>query len=134
MKVESFFQRSYLLPCVWLAFNILWKPAYSQSKIDCSKATTQVEINKCSEQQYKSADKELNDLYKKVLTKLDARQKLALIQSQRKWVSFRDEYAKVYQSIFNEGSMLASAVVKCKTGSTRSRIEELRVLLDEVSL
>ncbi len=107
---------------------------YSQSKVDCSKATTQTEINVCSQNKFVAADKELNDLYKKVSAKLVTQQKLTLIQSQRKWISFRDQYAKIYELIYNGGSMAPSAVLKCKTELTRTRIAELQTLFDQVNL
>src|SRR5476651_1329839 len=87
---------------------ILNNKAYSQTKVDCPKAATQLEINICLQKEYVAANKGLNDLYKKVLTKLDAQQKSTLIQSQRKWISFRDEYAKIYELIYKGGSTVAT--------------------------
>ena len=110
------------------------KEACSQSKVDCSNAITQVEINNCAQKQFLIADKELNDIYKKVMPKLDSKQKLVLIQSQRKWLAFREEYSKIYSLIYAGGSMSLSAVLKCKVEATRSRVDELRKLFDQVDL
>lgn len=105
---------------------------YSQSKLDCDNANTQAEINACAQSKYVAADKELNVLYRKIVAKLDAPQRLVLVQSQRKWISFRDEYCKIYGLLYAGGSMALSAVLSCKTESTLKRIAELRVLLEEV--
>lgn len=107
---------------------------YSQSKIDCSKATTQTEINTCSQNEYIAADKELNDIYRKVIGKLNTQQKFSLIQSQKKWIVFRDDYSKIYDLVYKGGSMATSAVVRCKTDVTRARITELKTLFDQISL
>ena len=107
---------------------------YSQSKIDCSKAATQPEIDACSLKEYNTADKELNDLYKKVTAKLNAQQKLVLLQSQRKWISFRDEYSKIYGLVYEGGTVAPSAVLKSKTDITRARTQDLKFLLGQVDL
>jgi uncharacterized protein YecT (DUF1311 family) len=133
MKIGSQIRKFNAIAISCLAF-LLSNKAYSQSKVDCSKAVTQAEINICSQNQYAEADKELNDLYKKVSAKLDAQQRLILIQSQRKWMSFRDEYAKVYELIYKGGSMASSAVLNCKTELTRARMAELQTLFDQVNL
>jgi uncharacterized protein YecT (DUF1311 family) len=133
MKIKSLVKVFNVIVIFSLAI-LLNNKAYSQSKKDCSNATTQSEINVCSQNQYAAADKELNDLYKKVSAKLDTQQKTTLIQSQRKWISFRDEYAKIYEMIYKGGSMAPSAVLKCKTDLTRTRIAELQTLFDQVNL
>ena len=108
--------------------------SYAQSKIDCSTAKTQMEINRCAQNEFETADKELNEVYKKLSVKLDGDNKLILIQSQRKWVDFRDEYCKVYSSVYKGGSIASSAVFNCKTETTRARIKELKTLFDQVDL
>lgn len=133
MKIKSRNRRHSAITVCSLAF-LLCNQAYSQAKVDCSKAVTQAEINICAQNQYAEADKELNDLYKNVSAKLNAEQKSILVQSQKKWISFRDEYARIYELIYNGGSMATSAVLNCKTALTRTRIAELQTLLDQVNL
>lgn len=133
MKIKSKNRKFNVIIICFLIF-LSSNKVYSQSKVDCSKAATQAEINVCSQNKFVAADKELNDLYKKVSAKLDTQQKLILIQSQREWISFRDEYAKIYKLIYNGGSMAPSAILECKTELTRTRIAELQTLFNQVNL
>jgi len=134
MKTTIINFKPILLVSICFLLVLFKNNAYSQSKLDCSKASTQAEINACAQSKYISADKELNSIYKKVIGKLDAQQKLVLVQSQRKWISFRDEYCKIYALIYAGGSMSPSAILKCKTEATMSRIVELQSLFDQLDL
>lgn len=87
-------------------FLTLNQRSYSQQKIDCASAKTQIEINTCLQNQFNKADKDLNLLYKKISAKLNVQQKTVFVQSQKKWISFRDEYAKVYSLIYEGGQWL----------------------------
>ncbi|RFZ92209.1 DUF1311 domain-containing protein [Mucilaginibacter conchicola] len=99
--------------------------------VDCSKAVTQTEMNICSAKEFAAADKELNTLYKQLMTRLAPGLKAALTQSQRKWVAFRDEEAKIYALLYEGGSMAPLAINNSKTQSTRARIKQLKDLLEE---
>lgn len=124
--------KSYIAIFVCLLFSFHSNDAFSQSVIDCSKASTQAEINTCSQSKLIKVDKELNNLYKAILVKLDPQQKLTLIESQRKWISFRDEYSKLYKLIYSGGSLSTSAVLDCKTNQTKTRIIELKHLYEQI--
>jgi uncharacterized protein YecT (DUF1311 family) len=105
-----------------------------QAKVDCSKASTQTEMLTCANNEFINTDKQLNDIYKKILIKLsDQKVKQSLIESQRKWISFRNGYANVYQELYNGGSMMSTAMLECEVTTTRLRIEELNKLYEEIS-
>jgi uncharacterized protein YecT (DUF1311 family) len=59
-------------------------------KIDCAKATTTPELKYCSQQSYQAADKKLNQVYKQVISRINAQQKRLLITGQQAWIKFRD--------------------------------------------
>jgi uncharacterized protein YecT (DUF1311 family) len=117
--------------CILMLF--LNNKVYSQSRIDCSKATNQLDLNICLQKQYAATDRELIDLYKKVSAKLDAQQRSILIQSQKRWISFRDEYAKIYELIYKGGSIAPSVILQCKIELTKTRITELQTLFEQIS-
>lgn len=104
--------------------------SHAQS-VDCSNAKTQLEMNQCAQKQFAAADKELNTLYKKLMTRLAPGLKTALTQSQRKWIAFRDEEAKIYSLLYEGGSMEPLAVYNSKTQSTQARIKQLKDLYEE---
>jgi uncharacterized protein YecT (DUF1311 family) len=104
----------------------------AQSKTDCSNASTTIEINDCAQKEFLAADKELNNIYKKVMEKLSVVQRPVLIRAQKKWISFRDDYSKIYESIYAGGTIAASAEIDCKTASTRARIAELKSLFEQL--
>ncbi len=58
--------------------------------INCSKAITTPEIKYCSQLSYKAADKQLNQVYQKVISSINGEQKQLLISAQQAWIKFRD--------------------------------------------
>lgn len=104
--------------------------SHAQS-VDCSNAVTQTDMNICSAKEFTAADKELNALYKQLIRRLAPELKAALTQSQRKWIAFRDQEAKIYALLYQGGSMAPLAINNSKTQSTRARIKQLKELYEE---
>ncbi|RYE27550.1 MAG: DUF1311 domain-containing protein [Sphingobacteriaceae bacterium] len=98
-------------------------------KVDCSKATTQVQLNECAQQQFLAADRKLNILYKQVMEKLSPLGRKALVKAQRGWIQFRDDNALVFAGQYEGGSMYSMVLLNVKTATTRSRTDELQKLL-----
>jgi uncharacterized protein YecT (DUF1311 family) len=98
-------------------------------KVDCSKATTQSELNQCAQQQFLEADRKLNSLYKQVLEKLSPEGRQRLVKAQRSWIRFRDENALVFAGRYEGGSMHPIVLLNVKTATTRSRTSELQQLM-----
>ncbi|MGI4020194.1 MAG: lysozyme inhibitor LprI family protein [Janthinobacterium lividum] len=103
----------------------------AKGKIDCSKATSQTELNICAQQQFTAADGKLNAVYKRVLAKLNQKSKQALIKAQREWVQFRDDNALAFAGQYEGGSMQPMVSLDAKTATTRSRTNELQKLLKD---
>ncbi|GAB1544347.1 lysozyme inhibitor LprI family protein [Scytonema sp. NUACC21] len=59
-------------------------------KINCSKAVTTPELKYCSQLSYQTADRRLNEVYKKVTSNLLKEQKQILTAAQQAWIKFRD--------------------------------------------
>jgi len=58
---------------------------------DCGKFTTQMDLNKCAEDNLQSADKALNRAYQELMAKQDdAASQRRLKEAQRAWIAFRD--------------------------------------------
>lgn len=100
----------------------------SSSFADCKKPMSQWEMNDCADLEYNEADKELNDVYKQLMSKLDANEKEKLKTEQRKWIVFRDGSAK--ESISDvSGTMTSGIYSSSLTHHTKNRIKELKALL-----
>lgn len=107
-------------------------------RVNCAKATTQLEMNICEEQKYLKVDKELNGLYQKIMGVLKEKQmnevKTQLIISQKKWIELRDSNAKTYEIIYKGGSSMAMNAMASKTLLTTQRIQDLKGLFQQLSL
>ena len=76
-------------------------PVLAQDIPGCENATSNVELGNCTYAAYEAADKELNDLWPKVLAYIDgqgeyvpadalAKWKETIIAAQRAWVTFKE--------------------------------------------
>jgi uncharacterized protein YecT (DUF1311 family) len=94
------------------------------------------ELNYCAEQEFQKADSHLNDVYRRVLSRIpeiagekpyDAKSfEDALRASQRAWLAFRDADCKDLVPMTNQGGTATTAdVLGCLTKSTIDRADEL---------
>jgi uncharacterized protein YecT (DUF1311 family) len=129
----------YLVPIAFLLASAAF--AGDGPKIDCNNATTQTDMNICSHQDFETADKSLNAIYKKALA-FAASQDLdlanqpdlqgaakALKKAQRAWVDYRDGQCESYGFGARGGSMEPMLVAGCQAELTRKRTHELKELL-----
>jgi uncharacterized protein YecT (DUF1311 family) len=106
---------------------LLAAPALAQDegKLDCNHATTQFEMNKCADKDYRAADKALNEAYRNVLAAQqgdDAKLKAA----QRAWIAFRDAECTFRTADDEGGSIQPMDYAMCMTTLTRERTKQLR--------
>ena len=100
----------------------------SSSFADCKKPMSQWEMNECASLEYKEVDKELNDVYKQLMSKLNASEKEKLKIEQRKWIVFSDDSAR--ESISDiSGTMTSGIYSSSLAHHTKNRIKELKALL-----
>ena len=104
---------------------------YSQTKVVCANATTQMEMTLCAQQEFSAADKQLNVIYKKVITACNVKQRAALTRAQKAWLLYRDGHAAMEGLIYEGGSMEPMMISSSKTTITLLRIKELQGLLDQ---
>lgn len=99
---------------------------------DCANAITQGEMNQCAAQQYKAADKELNDLYKQITARLkdDPKAKQLLVKAQRAWIGFRDAECEFSASGVEGGSVYPLIYTDCVTAQTKARVEAFKTYLE----
>ena len=71
----------------------------------CANATTQVDINACTQQKYLAADAELNTAYKELMALTDVRLKPKLVAAEQAWIVFRDAQCDFADSAYEGGSI-----------------------------
>jgi uncharacterized protein YecT (DUF1311 family) len=95
-------------------------------------AQTQLEMNDKAAAEFAKADKELNEVYAKVIGVLDEQAKEMLKRSQRAWVSFRDAEAGFRADAEARGGSMWPLVHESVRGKlTRERVKSLREYLVE---
>lgn len=95
-------------------------------------AQSQQEMNAKASEGFKKADKELNEVYAKVLGVLDDGAKERLKKSQRAWVAFRDAEADFRADAEARGGSMWPLVHEGIRGTlTKDRVKALREYLVE---
>lgn len=109
-------------------------PALAQ-EVDCAKAVAQMELTYCAEQEWMTADADLNDAYgaaRDLMRQVDAGlpedQKGAeanLKAAQRAWITFRDAACAAEGYMMHGGSAEPMVIYGCRARLTESRGEDL---------
>lgn len=109
-----------LLPC----FLLLLLPA--------ARGQSQAEMNTAAAESFKKADKELNEVYAKVLGVMDDEAKERLKKSQRAWIAFRDAEAAFRADAAARGGSMWPLIHEGTRGKlTGERVRRLREYLFE---
>ena len=88
---------------------------------ECDKATTQLELNTCSAQQYQAADKKLNQTYQAAIKRAAAPQRDLLKKAQQAWIALRDADCNFIGSGTEGGSVQPMIMSQCLTEKTVER-------------
>ncbi|MBB3839986.1 uncharacterized protein YecT (DUF1311 family) [Runella defluvii] len=86
----------------------------------------------CLDEAYKKWDAELNKNYKALNLKLNAKQKAALLTSQRKWIEYRDLEFKFQSELYAtmEGTMYQPMAVDSRLEIVKKRALDLNSYLN----
>lgn len=104
--------------------------AFSLASI--ASAQSQQEMNAQAAEEFKKADKELNQVYAKVLAELDDEAKERLKKSQRAWVAFRDAEADFRADAEARGGSMWPLIHEgARSSLTKDRVKALREYLIE---
>ncbi len=98
-----------------------------QKKPDpCAKAQTQAEMNNCAGKEYQSADAELNQVYRKLVSMLDDEEKPGLKDAQNAWLKYRDANCDFVADQYKGGTIRPMIHAYCLAEVTRNRTTELK--------
>ncbi len=90
-------------------------------------AQTQMQLNQEAGTDLQKADRQLNDVYKKLLAVTSADWKAKLTAAQLSWITFRDRECETIATV--GGSIHGMMVANCQTRLTLHRVGELERLL-----
>jgi uncharacterized protein YecT (DUF1311 family) len=98
---------------------------------DCRNARDQASMNRCAEDDYREADRELNAAFGRLMGELrDTGLRNRLRQAQRAWIQYRDRKCR-FETAGEEGGSIHPLVYDmCLTRLTRARTRELNDRLD----
>jgi len=98
-------------------------------------AQSQNEMTQQAWAEFEKADKQLNDVYQKVLKSMEddiAKQKLIAVQ--KAWIKFRDAQAELDADSERGGSLANQVMAESETVMTKARTEQLKkYLADQTS-
>ena len=98
----------------------------------CGDAKTQLDMNFCADRQFKSADAELNRVYNRLASKLEADARAKLKAAESSWLKYRDSNCDYEASAYEGGSMQPMVYSFCLERMTKSRTNELRDQLKDL--
>jgi uncharacterized protein YecT (DUF1311 family) len=99
------------------------------SCLEKSNGATVAMIN-CMLAETRRQDARLNEVYKRLISKLATERKNALIEAQRAWIKFRDANCGFYADP-EGGSSARMAANECILNATADRAKELRLLTND---
>lgn len=101
-------------------------PATANDK--CSDASDQATLNECADKAFKTADGELNRLYKEIRVRLkeDADTSKLLVAAQKDGIAYRDAECRFSTSASADGSIHPMMVSQCREGITQNRIRDFK--------
>ena len=107
--------------------SIAWLAApVSAEPVDCSRVAER-EVYACSVTQYEAADKDLNDVYRKVMAdQPDAASQAKLKTAQRNWLQFRDDECAFETAEYAGGRLEDPVYRMCRTKFAKARTKQLR--------
>ncbi|TGJ99515.1 DUF1311 domain-containing protein [Leptospira semungkisensis] len=108
---------------LFLIFIISLHAQTSIAKHPCSALKTKNEQKECFLKEYKSADKELNEVYKNIRKSLSPENEEELKKVQRPWIGYRDGLC---EGPMYSGDETGIETIACKTETTRERTSYLR--------
>lgn len=75
-----------------------------------------------------AADEGLNLTYRKILSKIDPKERVALTKAERLWIEFRDANCRAERVLYGGGSGAPIAFLACMEAETRQRTNDLLVM------
>jgi uncharacterized protein YecT (DUF1311 family) len=107
--------------------TLLTAGTLAQPQANCSNPTSNIEYKFCAYQDYRAADKRLNQVYQQITASLSGEEKQRLVEAQLAWIKFRDANCnfEVYRSLGGTG--YGGFLSNCLERMTKARTVELQM-------
>lgn len=98
----------------------------AQPQVNCANPTSNIEYKECAHRDYLAADRQLNQVYKQIISSLKGEEKQQLIGAQLAWIKFRDTNCsfEVYRNLGGTG--YGGFLSNCLERTTKARTKELQ--------
>lgn len=115
-----------------IALTAMFFSGFALASSECDNAQDQATMNKCANDDFAKADKQLNAHYREIEKRLadDDDAKKLLITSQRAWVKFRDAECNFSASGTAGGSVHPMTVAICREKLTTERNKQFSEYLN----
>ena len=118
-----------LIATLALAFAAVGAQAQSSSEpaLDCTDANRlgQQGMNQCAWEAFNKQDRDLNQLYRRLMKQSDAESARQLQAAQRAWLQFRDLEC-IFESPDAAGSLGSAEKAECQEALTKERIADIK--------
>jgi len=98
--------------------------------VNCKTAQVQMELDYCADREFKSADRKLNAVYRRLLDASDAKEQALLKAAERDWIAYRDSECALEAAGSLGGSMHPVEYSVCLTQKTEAHTKDLEELGD----
>ncbi|NJL78142.1 MAG: lysozyme inhibitor LprI family protein [Richelia sp. SM2_1_7] len=138
MKLRSNFQKLALisLPILGIVASPNLADANSfkiAQNVNCNNPQTTLEMRVCASKSYEAADKKLNQVYRQLKPKLNAKQQKRLVDAQIAWIQFRDKSCAFEAGEAEGGTLEPVLKLSCLTDVTQQRVKNLEGYLKIVN-
>ncbi|MDY7578640.1 lysozyme inhibitor LprI family protein [Herbaspirillum sp. RTI4] len=121
-------------PLILIAANSLAAPpatATSTIAVDCNKAETQADMNKCADDDLGRADRQLNKLYLQYRSSLsNTPRQNQLRDVQMAWIKYRDLSCRFKAAEWEGGSIQSMQRAICLSELTKTRSRDLQEMIN----
>jgi uncharacterized protein YecT (DUF1311 family) len=116
--------KTFVLTFCALAYSIAWS---EDNDFKCNPEGKQSQLNACAEDDFNNADRELNRVYKELMSKITSQKQDTLRKEQRVWLNERDPNCRKEANAEAEGgSMWPMIFNSCRATVTKARIQALQ--------
>ena len=94
--------------------------------LDCRNPQTQQDMNVCMQQSYEAMDRQLQQVYQQLYSRLDAAGQKQLAASQEEWKRYRQAQSELESKPHKGGSVYPTVYYRCMQRLTGDRIQQLQ--------
>jgi len=117
---------SNLFPFILLPLFFPASTTTAFAEVNCANAISQIDLNECAYNEYKTSDNELNRVYKIYMNKTNETRKKSLVTLQKQWLKYRDLSCEHEASYFQGGNAQPMVYSSCLRNLTENQIKLIK--------